>query len=120
MKKMLRTRFHSDETWGEGIVSDPRTTHALIILSSDLSNGNVGFEGWGYFTITYSLIGSVSFSQCNNEHDGLKCESNASFAFVGPQFDRDVCDCGAPNELKEAAWTAASTAWDAAEFIMNV
>ena len=66
MTNVIKNRFHSDETWTEENVSDPRTTHGLIILYSDLSNSNVGFEGLGYFTITYSLIGSVSFSVVNS------------------------------------------------------
>ena len=35
-------------------------THGIVMLFTELSTSCIGFEGFGFFTLTYSLIGSVS------------------------------------------------------------
>ena len=60
--KTLKHRFHEDVSWSRTLLGDKdddRTTHGLSLLLTDLSSNNVGFEGLGFFTVSYSLIGSV-------------------------------------------------------------
>ena len=56
---------------------DGATTQGLVMLFSELSAKSVGFEGLGFFTVTYGHIGSVS------NHETLsKAETEVSLCLV--------------------------------------
>ena len=66
MKNMMKKRLHSEtaisnsannNSWGIELAA----TRGLSILFTELSTKSIGFEGLGFFTLTYTLIGSVSF-----------------------------------------------------------
>ena len=69
MKKVLKTKFNEKlhenwiqkSKWG----TEPATaeeTHGIVMLFTELSTNSIGFQGFGFFTLSYSLTGSVGHS----------------------------------------------------------
>ena len=66
MKKVLKKRLNEKlrVSWEhKSLRAESATaeeTHGIVMLFTELSTSCIGFEGFGFFTLTYSLIGSVS------------------------------------------------------------
>ena len=64
MKQVMKRRYSFGAlmrpAMKSGMGMEAAATRGLVMLFSDLSSKSVGFEGLGFFTLTYSLIGSVS------------------------------------------------------------
>ena len=66
MKGVMKRRYGSKAQMWPATKScagfwEGATTQGLVMLFSELSAKSVGFEGLGFFTVTYAHIGSVSF-----------------------------------------------------------
>ncbi len=70
--RIIRSFFQNKSGWDVSGQCHERI-EAITILCFDLESNNVGFQGMGFFTVTYSFIGTVSMSaHCSVEADSIK------------------------------------------------
>ncbi|CAG7833021.1 unnamed protein product [Allacma fusca] len=59
MATILKNRYQNESTWKGKHATCTETLQGIVIVFNEMLAGNVGFQGWGFFTVTYSFIGSV-------------------------------------------------------------